>query len=124
MDRKKPSPVATIRATCPSCGDVELTPGQVQVLVCSDDNRASYAFRCPECHLMVSKPTDTRVVDILLSSGVRLVRWDAPAELSEPHHGDPISWDDILELHLALGSEEGSARALAELRGPLQDEWA
>src|SRR5438105_6451867 len=48
--------VATIRASCPTCGDVELTSADVQVLVCTTTNEGSYAFRCPACRLAVAQP--------------------------------------------------------------------
>lgn len=104
MERKARS-VATIRATCPTCGDVELTSQQMQILVCSADLAAAYAFRCPECRLMVTKPTDHRVVDVLVSSGVPLRTWDVPAEIEEVHEGPAITWDDILDFHFRLGED-------------------
>ena len=101
--------VATIRATCPTCGDVELSAEELQVLVCSADKAAAYAFRCPMCRLMVTKSTDNRVVDVLVSSGVALRTWDIPAEIGEVHEGPAIDWDDILEFHFLI-SEEGWLR--------------
>lgn len=97
--------MATIRATCPDCGDVELTTRQVTVLVCSDNNQGSYAFRCPDCQLAVSKLAEDRVVDVLVSSGVRLSVWQLPAELTELHDGPPITHDDLLEFHFMLRQE-------------------
>ena len=72
--------MTTIRASCPSCGDVDLTVEDVSVHVCADDRRGSYSFRCPECHMAVSKPAEPNVVDILVSSGVRMAVWQLPAE--------------------------------------------
>jgi len=95
-------PVATIRASCPTCGDVELTSREVTVRVCAADNQGSYAFRCPACELAVSKPADSKIVDLLVSSGVRLAVWHLPAELNEYHDGPPISYDDLLEFHYAI----------------------
>ena len=76
--------VATIRASCPSCGDVELTSRDVTVQVCATNNQGSYAFRCPDCRFAVSKLAEQRIVDLLVSSGVRLSVWNLPAELDEP----------------------------------------
>ena len=113
VDRKARS-VATIRATCPTCGDVELTSQQMQVLVCSADLAAAYAFRCPLCHLMVTKPTDHRVVDVLVSSGVPLRTWDVPAEIEEVHEGPAITWDDILDFHFRLSEDGWLSRMINE----------
>ena len=98
--------VATIRASCPTCGDVELTSRDVSVQVCATNNQGSYAFRCPQCELSVSKMAEQRIVDLLVSSGVRLSVWSMPAELDEPREGAPINYDDLLEFHAML-QEEG-----------------
>src|SRR6266513_2293577 len=92
--------VATIRASCPECGDVELTTRDVSVQVCSSNNEGSYSFLCPHCRLAVSKPAEPRIVDLLVSSGVRLSVWHLPAEMFEPHAaGEVISHDDLLAFH-------------------------
>src|SRR3954454_17066667 len=97
--------VATSRASCPTCGDVELTTRDVTVQVCSNNNEGSYAFQCPQCLLAVSKPAESRIVDLLVSSGVRLSVWHLPAELDEPKMGDPIDYDELLEFHFELQRE-------------------
>ncbi|MHB1444069.1 MAG: hypothetical protein ACYCTI_06195 [Acidimicrobiales bacterium] len=112
---RKSRALATIKTTCPTCGDVELTPGQVQVLISLEDHRSSYAFRCPGCHVTVTKPADERVVRILISSGVGVRPWRLPGELSEEHRGGPITWDELLEFHTDLQGEHGSEMALLEL---------
>jgi len=91
--------VTTIRASCPSCGDVDLTVRDVSVRVCANDHRGSYNFRCPECELAVAKHAEPNVVELLVSSGVKMAVWQLPAELWEPRAGDPISHDDLLDFH-------------------------
>ena len=39
--------MATIRATCTECGDVEMTTADVWVRLCDDDDEGTYHFRCP-----------------------------------------------------------------------------
>jgi hypothetical protein len=113
---RKDRTVATIRATCPTCGDVELSSEDMQVLVCSSDQTAAYAFQCPVCRLIITKPTDHRVVDVLVSSGVALRTWQMPAEMAEVHSGPPISWDDVLEFHFLVNEPGSLERALTTLR--------
>ena len=98
--------MARIRASCPTCGDVELTVSDIQVLVCSTTNEGSYAFRCPDCRLATAKQAESRVVDVLVASGVRLSVWQMPAELAEPHVGPPVSYDDLLEFHFQLEQDD------------------
>ena len=114
---KKEAWVATIKASCPTCGDVELTTRDVQVLVCSTNNQGSYAFRCPDCRLSVSKPAESRVVDVLVASGVRLSVWQLPAELDEPHFGEPIGYDDLLAFHFELKGDDWFERLTGTLAG-------
>ena len=105
--------MATIRASCPTCGDVELTSADVTALVCSTTNEGSYAFRCPTCEIVVTKPAEPKVVDLLVSTGVRLSVWQLPAELSEPKSGPPISYDDLLAFHFELQREGWFDRLLS-----------
>lgn len=105
--------MATIRASCPECGDVELTSRDVRVLVCTSTEDGSYAFRCPVCRLAVSKPAEPRIVDLLVSAGVGVTTWTLPAELREDHVGAPISYDDLLSFHFALKSDDWMSRLMS-----------
>jgi len=96
--------VATVRANCPECGDVELTTRDLQVLTCSATQDSTYSFVCPGCCLVVNKPVDLQMVKLLLSAGVRQHEWDMPAELYEPHSGPPITYDDLLGFHYELAA--------------------
>ena len=91
--------MATIRATCPTCDDVEMTTRDLCVQVCSDTNQGSYSFRCPTCNIAVAKQAEPRIIDLLVSSGVRMHVWRLPAELHEAKVGPPFIWDDVLEFH-------------------------
>jgi uncharacterized Zn finger protein len=114
---RRETPVATIRASCPTCGDVELTSRQVTVRVCASNNQGSYVFRCPDCTMAVAKLADAKIVDLLVSSGVRLTVWHLPAELDEPHAGDAITYDDLLEFHYAI-QQDGWLERLASHASP------
>jgi hypothetical protein len=81
--------------------------------VCSNDQRGSYSFRCPECSLAVSKPADQNVVELLVASGVKMDVWELPAELWEPRVGEPISHDDLLDFHELLNDERWFERLSA-----------
>ena len=92
----------TIRASCPDCGDIDLTVKDVSVRVCLEDNRGAYVFRCPECSFTVSKPAEPRVIDLLVSSGVKMLVWRLPSELFEQHDGPVIDHDDLMTFHAQL----------------------
>lgn len=108
--------MATIRASCEHCGDVELTTADVEVRVCTHDNQGSYSFRCPSCDLLVVKAAESRTVDLLVASGVSYATWDLPAELREPRGGGaPLTHDELLEFHERLSDDQTVAEALLEL---------
>ena len=101
--------MATIRASCAECGDVELTTRDVRVRVCTHDNRGTYSFRCPRCRMVVVKPAEPRTIELLVASGVEMSTWDLPAELREPRQGAPITHDDLLEAGRYHGQRHGAA---------------
>jgi hypothetical protein len=107
--------VAIVRATCPTCGDVEMGIGSVQVQVCVTTTEATYSFVCPDCQVIVNKEANDAIVESLTKAGSRLVTWSLPAELAEVKIGPPINHDDLLEFHLALesGGLEQELAALA-----------
>ena len=57
--------MATIRASCAECGDVELTTTDVTVRVCTGDNQGAYSFRCPSCRMIVVKQAESATIDLL-----------------------------------------------------------
>ena len=94
--------MTTIKATCPVCGEVELTADEVRLMVCSIASRSYYAFDCSTCVTEVRKPADEHVVSLLISGGVTATRWRVPAEALEEKAGPPIGYDDILDFALRM----------------------
>jgi hypothetical protein len=98
--------MTTIRAQCPTCGDVRLTAKDLTVRVCIDDDTGAYWFRCPECDARVAKPARSHIVDLLVSSGVRLEMWRRPAELRERRSGPALTLDDVCDFHALLERDD------------------
>jgi hypothetical protein len=92
---------------------VQLSADDVSVRVCANDERGSYCFQCPACLRAVAKDATRRIVDLLVSCGVRIHIWRLPAELAEPRFGAPFRPDDLLDFHLLLQTDEWFER-LAE----------
>jgi hypothetical protein len=111
-----PMPPTRIRATCPDCGEVELTPTDVELRVCRVEEHSHDAFACPERYRVVSKPADQRVERLLTSGGVPAQPWDPPGEAPEPRSGPALTRDDLLDLHLELQSPDWWARFEAACR--------
>ena len=92
-----------VKATCASCGEVELAPDALRLRVCSTPAASHYIFTCPRCSTIVVKPAaDSRIVTLLTSVGVPTTNWDLPAELDEVHEGPALTIDDLIDLHFAL----------------------
>ncbi len=109
--------MATIRASCDRCGDIEMTSSDLTVRVCRNDGSGTYCFSCPRCHGRGVRSAEPRVVELLVTSGVRLVTWSLPAELDEVHEGEPITHDDILDFHAILGTEDWMDTIVAMTEG-------
>jgi len=107
--------MTTIKASCPICGDVSLTPAQVRLVVCTRPEWSSYAFDCPTCHDEVSKSADEEIVALLVSGGVQLEHWVIPAEALEPHEGAPITYDELLDFALLLTDQDLLAEQVRSL---------
>lgn len=104
-----------IRATCPSCGEIELRPADVvlrRVLDALGDvaEGSCYRFSCPDCAELVEKPADERIASLLETGGVATedVLEDEPFVDTRPLHpeappaGPRLTRDDLLDLHLLL----------------------
>jgi predicted RNA-binding Zn-ribbon protein involved in translation (DUF1610 family) len=110
-----------VRATCPSCGEMDLPASEVVLRrSCDVDGRvladSSYRFRCPGCADVVEKPADERVVDLLITGGVPIedvgaVRRGLHPEM--PDDGPAFTLDDLLDLHIALAEPDWFDRLAA-----------
>ncbi len=98
--------MTTIKATCHTCGEVDLTPEDILLRIGAGSASNSYGFSCPTCTEFVEKPADERVVRLLLSGGVMPMLNDVPAEALEPRNGPAITHNDLLEFHQLLESDD------------------
>lgn len=113
-----------IRATCPECGEVDLQPSDIELrIVRGDDGEvgdgSNYRFSCPTCTVLVTKPADERIARLLATGGVEIsIERDAlsvatteravddrPPHPESPAAGPALTYDDLLDLHLALEGE-------------------
>jgi predicted RNA-binding Zn-ribbon protein involved in translation (DUF1610 family) len=99
-----------IAATCPDCGEVKLTSGDIDLkLFPNRDPEAIYEFDCPKCSAQVSKVADVRVCRLLMIGGVIPRVIEAPKEVHERQgtEGPPINADDIIDFHFELNEWNG-----------------
>lgn len=100
-----------IKATCPSCGDVELSRDQVRLVVHPLADRSFYGFTCTLCGDVVRKPAGDEVVRLLTMGGVVAERVVVPAEALELHSGPPLTPDDVLDFATWLAGATNLAEA-------------
>lgn len=98
--------MTTIKASCPTCGDVDLTTDDVRLRVCSHPDLSYYAFDCPECLQEVRKPADDNVVTVLIAGGVVPEVWEVPEEYFELHSGAAFTYDDLLDFAVTLSTTQ------------------
>jgi hypothetical protein len=98
--------VPIIRASCSTCGDVDVAPSEMRILVCSTTGESAYSFSCPVCRLIVRRTVEKRIVEVLVAAGVRMHFWKLPDELLEERLGPPIDYDDILNFHYDLAAQD------------------
>lgn len=107
MERPNTEPlVALVRASCPTCGDIELPGTALHARKCETTGEGSYSFGCPVCSTVIVKPADQRLLDLLVASGIPMTTWSLPSELAEEHLGEPINHDDILAFHELLETDD------------------
>ncbi len=96
--------MTTIRATCPTCGEVGLTPDEIDLRVDPAGSDPSYyAFNCPMCVTVVRKPADDRIVRLLASGGVEIRQLINP---SARRPGPKLVHDDLIDFHNLLGTDD------------------
>ncbi|MEI7778974.1 MAG: hypothetical protein WCJ42_06045 [Actinomycetes bacterium] len=98
--------MTTIKATCPACGDVELSP--VDLAVIDSGTCASYTFSCPDCLAQVTKTAGREIVALLVEAGVSI---QSPRSLAPA----PLTYDDVLDFALALEQTSDVLGALLAL---------
>jgi hypothetical protein len=110
-ERVQGTDMTIIKATCPSCGDVELSRDQVRLVVHPRAERSFYGFTCTRCGEGVRKPAGDEVVRLLTMGGVVAERVVVPAEALERHDGPAITADDVLDFAVWLAGATSVAEA-------------
>lgn len=95
--------MTTIKTTCGRCGDIHLTPDDVALELRPGGQEGDYRFTCPSCTEQQRRPANSRVVSVLLATGVTF-------EVINP---DPITESEIAAFANALESDPDPFRLLA-----------
>ena len=95
--------MTTIKTTWSQCGDIHLTPDDVALELRPGGREGDYCFRCPTCTAQQRRPANSRVVSVLLATGVHF----------EVINTDPITEGEIEAFVAALEMEPDPLRLLA-----------
>lgn len=115
-----------IRANCPGCGEVDLTPPDVTLRIMRADDGlvgdgSTYRFLCPACDELVTKPADERIAQLLSTGGVPIEEFGdldtalktlLPPHPERPLGGPAFTADDVLALHELLQTDDWFERLL------------
>lgn len=113
-----------ILASCHKCGDVELTPREVEVRIdtgaaAAEQRTAFYNFICPSHGGLESRPAQPKVIAWLISAGCEVIEYDfaVPTEhrLIEERKG-VLTEDELEDFEQNLDKWDGS------LAGPIGEE--
>jgi hypothetical protein len=119
------SDMATIRANCPTCGQVDLPAEEISLEVAAGGDRGRYAFTCPDCSADITRAADGRVVGLLRAAGATSNVAEAPepkgeslpaADRNPCRDAPPFTMDDMIDLHFLLQDETWLAQELASGR--------
>ncbi len=100
-------------ASCPTCGDLDVEAEQMWLVLTDSPGRDHYVFPCPGCGAHVRRHAHA-ITARFLERFVPVERIQVPAEALEPHVGDPITVDDLIDLMLAL---DQTAPTVSDNRG-------
>ena len=92
--------MSIVHASCKTCGDVELHPHEIALIIDIRQQSCRYAFECAKCLEITSRPAEGRLREIL-EPLVAVVRLPIP-EMLEERTGPPINHDDVLAFANAL----------------------
>jgi predicted RNA-binding Zn-ribbon protein involved in translation (DUF1610 family) len=97
-------------ASCPRCGDLDVSAEQMWLVLTDRSERNHYFFNCPGCGQHVRRKAHAITVR-LLERLVPVETIEIPAEALEPHDGPPLTEDDLIDLMLTL---DDASRRLIE----------
>lgn len=91
----------TFEVHCPDCGVIQLDADQLWLVLAPSPLVDHVAFHCPDCGALVRGPAHPDAVEMLCTL-VAVEELEVPAEALEPHDGEPLTVDDLIELMLEV----------------------
>ena len=95
----------TITLFCPRCGGVEVPRHEVQLELWRQGRPNTYGFDCPSCRDHVTKPAGASILRALEETAGATDSGESAPIPEVP----PFTYDDLLDFHFELESEEAIA---------------
>jgi len=96
-----------VKSRCWRCGEVTLSLADIMLVEHGDGDGTFYSFICTTCGDPQAYPADGRFIDFMRMNGTEPVTLHPPIEYKESADNPPLSWDDLLDLHLQLQEDAG-----------------
>ncbi len=90
-----------VQAECPNCGAVITEASALACGISEADEAGLCEFACPTCDHRLLIPISPIEISSLLLLGAHKTP-SLPFELLEAHSGSPVTWDEVLDLHIEL----------------------
>jgi len=104
--------MTTIKTTCDHCGEIHLGPSDIALELASTESEGTYRFVCPDCFSIQRRPATSRVVSILLATGVTYeVSIEPRGPITHAELDEFIAYLDTDDWFDRLASSEGSTEA-------------
>lgn len=105
--------MTVIKARCPTCGNLEMSPPDFHLQTYDRGGRDYYEFICPKCDELVVKQADARIIATLRTGRVPETRIFLPIEALDPkrEEGVSLTYDDLLDFCLELGETDDPSSA-------------
>lgn len=94
-----------VKSRCWRCGELNLALEEIMLVEHGDGDGVFYSFFCPTCGDAQAYPADPRFVDFMRMNGIRPIVLPAPIECKQQVGSPPLTWDDLLDLHLELKND-------------------
>lgn len=95
-----------IRATCSTCGDLDLVARDLRLRLCIETEQGEVRFSCKQCKKVTVNQISGPTFDLLHAAGVQCSEWNLPTELSETPDGLVISHDEMLDFHALMDARD------------------
>lgn len=100
-----------VTVECRWCGEVECSAADLRCEARGSEGMLE--FGCPFCNRLGLAATEAWRALALQGLGARRMTGPVPFELLEPHQGPAVTWDEVLDAHLALGQTDRPQAELA-----------